>query len=212
MLHIESLDFEYATRPLFRQLNLRLGAGITWLRGENGAGKTTLLKLAAGALQPHGGTITLTLTAPDGSSGTGGPTCSAAQPLAYRLQSYYCGGDTPQLPWLTVRELLDLHVALYPATDAALLETELRAFRLLAALDQPVTTLSLGQHKKMQLSLALALPVALLLIDEPFNGLDAAAVDYLRAQLADPARRARQCIVLTSHVEPGLPLAQTVEL
>ncbi|KQV89880.1 ABC transporter ATP-binding protein [Massilia sp. Root351] len=208
MLHIESLDFEYAARPLFRQLSLRLGAGITWLRGENGTGKTTLLKLAAGALQPHAGTIAL---APPG-SGAGPAIGSAAQPLAYRLQSYYCGGDTPELPWLTVRELLDLHVALYPATDAALLEAELRAFRLLIALDQPVTTLSLGQHRKMQLSLALALPVALLLIDEPFNGLDAAAVDYLRAQLADPARLARQCIVLTSHVEPGVPLAQTVEL
>ena len=205
MLHIDRLDFEYAARPLFRQFSLRLGPGITWLRGENGAGKTTLLKLAAGALQSHGGTIAL---APQG----GGGIDSAAQPLAYRLQSYYCGGDTPQLPWLTVRELLDLHVALYPATGAALLDSELRGFRLLNALDQPVTTLSLGQHKKMQLSLALALPVSLLLIDEPFNGLDAAAVDYLRARLADPARRARQCIVLTSHLEPALPLAQTVQL
>jgi ABC-2 type transport system ATP-binding protein len=211
MLHIESLDFEYATRPLFHQFSLQLGVGITWLRGDNGAGKTTLLKLAAGALQPHAGTITLTLPVRAGSSG-GGPIGSAAQPLPYRLQSYYCGGDTPQLPWLTVHELLDLHVALYPATDAALLDAELRAFRLQPALDQPVTTLSLGQHKKMQLSLALALPVSLLLIDEPFNGLDAAAVGYLRAQLADPARRARQCIVLTSHLEPGLPLAQTVQL
>jgi ABC-2 type transport system ATP-binding protein len=206
MLHIDRLDFEYATRPLFRQFSLQLGAGITWLRGENGAGKTTLLKLVAGALQPHAGTIAVL------PAGSGGSIDSAAQPLAYRLQSYYCGGDTPQLPWLTVRELLDLHLALYPATDAALLDAELRAFRLAGALDQPVTTLSLGQHKKMQLSLALALPVSLLLIDEPFNGLDAAAVDYLRAQLADPARRARQCIVLTSHLEPALPLAQTVQL
>ncbi|KQW89820.1 ABC transporter ATP-binding protein [Massilia sp. Root418] len=207
MLHIDCLDFEYAARPLFRQFSLQLGAGITWLRGENGAGKTTLLKLVAGALQPHAGTIAL-VPAGGGSGGID----SAAQPLAYRLQSYYCGGDTPQLPWLTVREVLDLHVALYPATDAALLDAELRAFRLAGALDQPVTTLSLGQHKKMQLSLALALPVSLLLIDEPFNGLDAAAVDYLRARLADPARRARQCIVLTSHLEPALPLAQTVQL
>jgi ABC-2 type transport system ATP-binding protein len=206
MLHIDRLDFEYATRPLFRQFSLQLGAGITWLRGENGAGKTTLLKLVAGALQPHAGAIAVL------PAGSGGSIDSAAQPLAYRLQSYYCGGDTPQLPWLTVRELLDLHLALYPATDAALLDAELRAFRLAGALDQPVTTLSLGQHKKMQLSLALALPVSLLLIDEPFNGLDAAAVDYLRAQLADPARRARQCIVLTSHLEPALPLAQTVQL
>ena len=60
--------------------------------------------------------------------------------------------------------------------------------------------------------LALALPVKLLLIDEPFNGLDADAMAYLRERLSDPARLARQCIVLTSHLEPQLPLAATVQL
>ena len=200
VLRIAQLNFEYASRPLFRQFDLQLGAGITWLRGENGAGKTTLLKLAGGALTPHKGSIRLD----DMEIG--------AQPLAYRLRCYYCGGDTPQLPWLTVREVLDLHLALYPATEAALLNAELRAFHLMATLDQPVTTLSLGQHKKMQLSLALALPVRLLLIDEPFNGLDADAVAYLRQQLSAPERLARQCILLTSHLDPALPLAQTVQL
>jgi ABC-2 type transport system ATP-binding protein len=200
ILQIEGLHFEYASRALFRQFSLRLGAGVTWLRGENGAGKTTLLKLAGGALTPHAGAIRL-----DGVD-------ILAQPLAYRLRCYYCGGDTPQLPWLTVREVLDLHLALYPATDAALLDAELRAFHLLPVLDQPVTTLSLGQHKKMQLSLALALPVRLLLIDEPFNGLDDDAVAYLRRQLSAPARLARQCILLTSHLDPALPLAGTLQL
>lgn len=200
VLHIDQLNFEFANHPLFRQFSLRLGAGITWLRGENGAGKTTLLKLAGGALTPHGGTIRL------------GGIEIHAQPLAYRMQCHYCGGDTPQLPWLTVREILDLHLSLYPATDATLLNAELVAFHLLPTLDQPVTTLSLGQHKKMQLALALALPVRLLLIDEPFNGLDVDAVAYLRAQLSAPERLARQCIVLTSHLDPALPLAQTVQL
>ncbi|MBP1205978.1 ABC-2 type transport system ATP-binding protein [Duganella sp. 1411] len=200
VLQIDRLTFEYASHPLLRQFSLRLGAGITWLRGENGAGKTTLLKLAGGALTPHGGTLRLDELE------------IHAQPLAYRLRCHYCGGDTPPLPWLTVREILDLHLALYPATDAALLDAELRAFHLLPTLDQPVTTLSLGQHKKMQLSLALALPVRLLLIDEPFNGLDVDAVAYLRQQLSAPARLARQCIVLTSHLDPMLPLAHTVVL
>jgi ABC-2 type transport system ATP-binding protein len=200
ILQIAGLHFEYANRALFRQFDLQLGAGITWLRGDNGAGKTTLLKLAGGALTPHSGLIRLDDIA------------IHAQPLAYRLQCYYCGGDTPQLPWLTVREMLDLHLALYPATDSALLNAELRAFHLLPTLDQPVTTLSLGQHKKMQLSLALALPVRLLLIDEPFNGLDADAMAYLRQQLSAPERLARQCILLTSHLDPALPLAQTVQL
>lgn len=205
MLAIEHLNFEYtghpyAGRPLFRQFALQLDAGITWLRGENGAGKTTLMKLIAGALLPHTGTIAV--------AGVD----SARQALAYRRQIHYCGGDTPALPWLTVRELFDLHLALYPGADAAALNAQLDAFRLHGVLEQPVTTLSLGQHKKMQLSLALALPVSVLLIDEPFNGLDAAAVAYLRTQLADPDRRARQCIVLTSHLEPDLPLAQTIQL
>ena len=173
---------------------------MTWLRGENGAGKTTLLKLAGGALVAHGGTIAL-----DG-------TDIGAQPLAYRLRTFYCGGDLPQLPWLTVRELLDLHLSLYPATDPALLDLELQALHLAGTLAQPVTTLSLGQHKKVQLALALALPVRLLLIDEPFNGLDADAMAYLRRQLAAPERLARQCIVLTSHLEPQLPVARTITL
>lgn len=199
-LRIEQLTFEYATHPLFRQFSLTLGAGVTWLRGENGAGKTTLLKLAGGALAPHGGHIWLDDLE------------LQAQPLAYRLRCYYCGGDTPQLPWLNVREILDLHVGLYPGTNAGQLNAQLQAFHLLPTLDQPVTTLSLGQHKKMQLALALSLPVSLLLMDEPFNGLDADAVAYLRQQLAAPERLASQAILLTSHLDPQLPLAQTVQL
>jgi ABC-2 type transport system ATP-binding protein len=198
-LRIEQLNFEYASHPLFRQFNLTLTPGITWLRGENGAGKTTLLKLAGGALTPHAGAIWLDEIE------------IHAQPLVYRRHCYYCGGDTPQLPWLTVREVLDMHVALYSA-DAEHLNTELAAFHLLPTLDQPVTTLSLGQHKKMQLALALSLPVRLLLIDEPFNGLDADAMAYLRQQLSTPERLARQVILLTSHLEPMLPLVGTLQL
>ena len=200
VLTIDQLNFNHPGRALFRNFDLQLGNGVTWLRGENGAGKTTLLKLAGGALDAHGGSIRL-----DGID-------IAQQPLAYRLQAFYCGGDLPQLPWLTVRELLDLHLSLYPATDAALLDGQVQALHLGGALEQPLATLSLGQHKKVQLALALALPVRLLLIDEPFNGLDADAMACLRRQLADPARLAGQCIVLTSHLEPELPLARTVQL
>ena len=103
-------------------------------------------------------------------------------------------------------------MALYPGVATDALNDELRAFGMLATLPQAVTTLSLGQHKKLQLSLALALPVTLLLIDEPFNGLDADAMAYLRTQLAEPARLARQCIVLTSHLEPQVPIARHLQL
>lgn len=199
-LHIAQLDFHFPTHSVFQGFNQQFGPGVTWLRGANGAGKTTLLKLAGGALLPARGTIRLD------------DVDSAHTPLAYRAQTFYCGGDAPALPWLQVREFLDLHLALYPGSNESLLNDELSAFSLLPTLHQSITALSLGQHKKLQLALALALPVRLLLIDEPFNGLDALAMAHLRARLADPARLARQCIVLTSHLEPQLPLAATVEL
>ncbi|CDG80783.1 ABC transporter ATP-binding protein [Janthinobacterium agaricidamnosum] len=199
-LLIDQLDFQFETRSLFSQFKLQLNNGITWLRGANGAGKTTLLKLAGGALAPLAGTIVLD-----------GIDCRL-QPLAYRLQCFYCGGEAPQLPWLNVQEFLDLHMTLYPASDEVLLNAQLRAFALMPVLSQGITTLSLGQHKKLQLALALALPVRLLLIDEPFNGLDAEAMAYLRTQLADPTRLSRQCILLTSHLDPLMPLAATLQL
>jgi len=200
MLHVEQLDFHFATHSVFQGFSQQFGPGITWLRGANGAGKTTLLKLAGGALAPLRGTLRLD------------ELDSASMPLAYRAQAFYCGGDAPALPWLRVHEFLDLHLALYPGSDQALLNAELAAFAITSSLEQSITALSLGQHKKLQLALALALPVRLLLIDEPFNGLDSDAMAHLRQRLTEPARLARQCIVLTSHLAPQLPLAATVQL
>jgi ABC-2 type transport system ATP-binding protein len=199
-LQVDALGFHFETRTVFDGFSTTLPAGITWLRGVNGKGKTTLLRLLAGALAPSAGTIKL--------AGCD----SAGDPLAYRLRSFYCGGDTPELPWLTVQEFLDLHMVLYPAADVQLLNAQLAAFRITDTLTQAVTTLSLGQHKKLQLALALALPVLLLLIDEPFNGLDAAAMRYLRGQLAERAQAGATCIVLTSHLDPDVPINHVLDL
>lgn len=199
-VQVHGLDFHFDRRTVFAGFSMTLGPGITWLRGVNGKGKTTLLRLLAGALMPTRGTIRL-----DGLDSEG-------DALAYRLRSFYCGADTPELPWLTVQEFLDLHMALYPAAQVGLLNTQLAAFGIMDTLPQAVTTLSLGQHKKLQLALALTLPVSLLLIDEPFNGLDAAAMGYLREQLTARAQAADTCIVLTSHLEPDVPLTQVLDL
>ncbi|MBC7684502.1 MAG: ATP-binding cassette domain-containing protein [Bdellovibrionales bacterium] len=200
MLHIDSLDFRFDAGPVFSQFSVTLEPGITWLRAPNGKGKTTLLRLAAGALAPQVGSIRL------------GDVDCARDALAYRLDSFFCGGDVPELPWLTVREFLDMHMDLYPAADGGQVAAQLAAFDIADVTPQRLHTLSLGQHKKVQLALALALPVRLLLLDEPFNGLDAAAIAYLRTQLGLRAAKADTCILLTSHVEPGVPVTRTLEL
>lgn len=199
-LRIESLAFRFDTQAVFSDFSATLGPGITWLRGSNGKGKTTLLRLVAGALAPHTGRVRLD------------DIDCAAMPLQYRVQSFFCGGDAPELEWLTVQEFLDIHMDLYPTAQADEVDAQLAAFGIAQVLPQRLSTLSLGQHKKMQLALALSLPVRLLLLDEPFNGLDMAAVDYLRGALASRAAKRDACIVLTSHLDPQLPQLATLDL
>lgn len=197
---VAGLAFHFPTRGVFSHLDLRLAPGLTWLRGQNGRGKTTLLKLLGGALAPSSGSIRL------------GGLDSRRDALAYRRQSFYCGGEAPALDWLTAGEWLDLHLSLYPGADVARLQAQLQAFRIEGVAAQPVSGLSLGQFKKLQLALALALPVDLLLMDEPFNGLDAQALELLQACLAERERVRRGCIVLTSHLALSVTPTVTLDL
>jgi ABC-2 type transport system ATP-binding protein/heme exporter protein A len=197
---VENLGFHFATRSVFLGLNLRIGPGLTWLRGRNGRGKTTLLKLLGGAFAPSRGHIRL----------DGHDSCKDA--LAYRRLSFYCGGDAPLLDWLTAREWLELHLALYPDAERDALGRHLDAFHIANVGGQPVTGLSLGQYKKLQLALALALPARLLLVDEPFNGLDTQAVGVLENELARRAHAGTSCIVLTSHLDLQFSPTTTLDL
>jgi ABC-2 type transport system ATP-binding protein/heme exporter protein A len=197
-VEIDQLGFHFKTRSVFLGLDLRLEPGLTWLRGRNGRGKTTLLKLLGGALVPSSGSIRL------------GELDSRRDALAYRRLAFYCGGEAPALDWLKVDEWLDLHLSLYPGADLGQVETHLDAFRIADVAAQPITGLSLGQYKKLQLALALSLPARLLLVDEPFNGLDAHAIQALEAELAGRAARRDACIVLTSHLD--LRIAPTAVL
>jgi ABC-2 type transport system ATP-binding protein/heme exporter protein A len=199
-VNVEDVAFHFATRSVFLGLNLQLGPGLTWLRGRNGRGKTTLLKLLGGALAPSRGHIRL-----DGIDST-------TDALAYRRLSFYCGGEAPALDWLTAREWLELHLALYTDADHDALDRHLDAFRIADIGKQPVTGLSLGQYKKLQLSLALALPARLLLVDEPFNGLDVHAVGVLEEELGRRAQAGTGCIVLTSHLDLRFAPTATLDL
>jgi ABC-2 type transport system ATP-binding protein len=200
MVEIDSLNFHFRTRSVFLGLSLRFGPGLTWLRGSNGRGKTTLLRLLGGQLAPAAGTIRL------------GGLEANRDALAWRRHSFYCGGEAPALEWLTVDEWLELHLALYEGADRSALRAHLAAFRIDGAPAQPVTALSLGQYKKLQLALALSLPARLLLIDEPFNGLDAQAVEVLEQELARREAARDGCIVLTSHLAPRIACTHMLDL
>jgi ABC-type multidrug transport system ATPase subunit len=199
-LRIAAVDYHVATHSVFYGLTHDIDPGLVWLRGPNGAGKTTLLKLIGGALAPAAGRLLV-----DGVD-------SVAAPVDYRLRVHYCGGDVPGLPWLRAREWLDLHVALYRAVPLDQLNARLKAFGVARVLEQPLNTLSLGQHRKLQLALALSLPVRVLLLDEPYNGLDAAACELLCAELLARIEHTQDCIVMASHSDPGIPQGRRFDL
>jgi len=200
-LTIDHLVFAYGRRWLFEGFCARAGAGVTWVQGANGSGKSTLLRLLAGALAPRHGSFEL-----DGCRYAAG---DRVAPLAWRQQTFWCLSDPPPTPWLTIAECLGFVSGAYGGIDAARLREQVDALGLEAALATPLREASLGQQRKTLLALALALPVKLLLLDEPFNALDVASARHLSGTLAERAAAGEQVILLTSHVEPHVPVRAT---
>ncbi len=135
----------------------------------------------------------------------------AVAPLAWRRQTFWCLSDPPPTPWLTIAECLGFVSGTYPGAGASAeaLRAQVEALGLTKALATPLRDASLGQQRKTLLALALALPVKLLLLDEPFNALDAASAHHLAETLTARAALGEQVILLTSHVEPHVPRCET---
>ncbi len=200
-LHIDQLVFAYGQRWLFEGWSARAGAGVTWVQGANGSGKSTLLRLLAGALAPRHGAFEL--------AGRRYAAGDHQAPLAWRQQTFWCLSDPPPTPWLTIAECLGFVSGTYAGVDPARVREQVAALGLDNALATPLRDASLGQQRKTLLALALALPVKLLLLDEPFNALDAASARHLADVLTARAGQGDQVILLTSHVEPHVPVRDT---
>lgn len=138
---------------------------ITAIEGRSGCGKTTLLRLVAGLEKPDAGTIT---GVPEGG-------------LAMVFQ------EDRLPPQLTAAGCLRAVLKRTPDRDARIDEA-LRALGLEDDLDKPVREYSGGMRRRVALARALLYPAALVLLDEPFKGLDAdtrrRAIDFTRPRLA----------------------------
>ena len=143
------------------------GGRVSCILGRSGCGKTTLLRLIAGLETPDSGRI---LGRPDGREGV------AMAFQESRLQPHLTAGAC-------LRSALPKSVGRDGRIDAAL-----RALGLSEALDKPVREFSGGMRQRVALARALLHPSPLVLLDEPFKGLDAgtraAALDFARPLLA----------------------------
>lgn len=170
MIVLDRVSFSYGDAPVLTDVSLTVPAdGVVCLFGPSGCGKTTLLRLIAGLETPTDGTVR----------------CDA-QRIATVFQ------ENRLAPWLTVRENL-----LLVTDDVNAVEEALVAVSLKEAAEQHPNELSGGMQRRVAIARALAFGGDLLLLDEPFNGLDEALKVSIAAKLRE--RFAGRPIVLVTH-------------
>ena len=183
-LAIDGIRKRFGGREVLRGATLTAAPGERIaLLGPNGTGKSTLLAIVAGLIEPEAGAVTL-----DGVSLLGREVRARAR-LGYVPEA----ADAP--PHLTVSELLALVSALKRAASPP--EPLLARLGVLPLLDQPVGSLSLGQRRRACLAAALVGDPALLVLDEPTNGLDPGGVDALASLLRERGASGGVALVAT---------------
>jgi len=157
------------------------------LIGPNGAGKSTLLKTLAGLLKPDSGMIRW----------RGQPLTQSSHEIAYLPQR----GDVDWKFPITVRGLVEM--GRYPNLgwwksyrkhDADIVERALTAMRLQDLQHRQISALSGGQQQRTFIARALAQEAHVLLLDEPFTGLDRPAQDNLEQLFHELTREGRLLI------------------
>jgi ABC-2 type transport system ATP-binding protein len=184
ILDAHALTKRYRRTTVLRDVSIEIEAGaIHGLLGPNGAGKTTCLHLVTGLLEADGGGVLI-----------GG--ADVAVPASRRLFGF-APDDLPLPGALTGREYLALHDALRERDDRARAAELADLLRIADALDRPVGDYSHGMRRKLQLVAAVMHDPLLLVLDEPFRGLDPESAVALRALVIAFARAGRAVLIAT---------------
>lgn len=182
----EHLSFAYGSVDALHDVDLAVPEGALYaLLGPNGAGKTTLLRILIGLQRARAGRISI----------FGTPRATLAREQRARI-SYVAEGQ-PLPRWMRLAELERYLAPLYPTWDRALAD-DLRA-RFMLDPSRRIGTLSRGEHMKAALLCALAPRPKLLLMDEPFTGMDPVVKDDLVRGLLASAAADGWTAIISSH-------------
>lgn len=169
MISVQNLSFSYGEQNIFDRFSAEFSGSVTCLEGPSGCGKTTLLRLIAGLIKPDSGGI------------SGVP-----------LRISFLFQEDRLLPWLTAEENVQ---AVLPNSKKEAAAVLLGSVELAGEAGKLPENLSGGQRRRVALARALAYESGLLLLDEPFKGLDPA----LTARLVPLILSKNVPIIMTSH-------------
>jgi ABC-2 type transport system ATP-binding protein len=182
----QNLTRYYGRTAAVDGLNLTVPEGSIYaFLGPNGAGKTTTIKMLLNILRPTGGSATLL-----------GVTSARLGPAEFVRIGYV--SENQQLPeWMTVRQLIEFCRPLYPTWNAALSDKLLVSFELPP--DRKLKSLSRGMKMKAALLTSLAYRPRLLVLDEPFTGLDPLVRDEVIGGLLEVTEQEKWTVFISSH-------------
>lgn len=191
MLEVQNVTGGYANIPVLKDVSFTVGNGeLVGLIGLNGAGKSTTIKEIIGLLTPYKGTIAIDAETLQSSS------------EKYRKKIGFIP-ETPVLyEELTLKEHLEIVAMAYDLNwEEAFGRAQrlLEIFRLQEKLDWFPTHFSKGMKQKVMIICALMIQPSLLILDEPFLGLDPIAIWDLTNLLAEEKERGT-AILMSTHV------------
>lgn len=195
-IEVEKLAKSFGHQVALRGVDLRVAEGeFLTLFGPNGAGKTTLIRIIASLTGPTGGTVRV----------RGKDLSEAATSLRRHIglisHNPLLYGD------LTPDENLSFFSRMYDLPDsAARIDTVLEQVGLAARRRDPVRTFSRGMVQRLAIARAILHDPTIMLLDEPYTGLDLQAADMLRSVLQELAASNRTVILTTHNLEQGLEM------
>lgn len=190
IMQVERIAFNYGWRQqksVFSDFSLSLERGKVYgLLGLNGAGKSTLIYLMAGLLTPKSGRVTI-----DG--------CNVRDRLPSTLGNLFVVPEEFELPRMSLKEYATLNGALYPRFSYEDMLHNLEIFDINPEI-KSLSSLSMGQKKKVLMSFAFATHTDLMLMDEPTNGLDIPGKSQFRRLVAREMSDNRTIVISTHQV------------
>ncbi|HTZ22308.1 MAG TPA: ABC transporter ATP-binding protein [Opitutaceae bacterium] len=199
-IEIRQLTRRYGRLEAVHELSLDVPAGsVCALLGPNGAGKTTTLKVLLNLLPPTRGEARVL-----------GVDSRRLSPRELQ-QIGYVSESQQQPDWMTVRQFLDYCRPFYPTWDQSLEKTLLARFELPP--ERKLKHLSRGMRVKAILLSVLAFRPKVLVLDEPFSGLDPVVREDVTSGLLETAQAGDWTVLLASHdIEEVERLADRVAL
>ena len=193
---VSGVGRSFGRRRAVSEVDLTLQAGdCLALFGPNGAGKTTLLRMIAGLITPTAGTVRV-----------GGR--SLRDDAAARSQVGLISHQSMLYGALTARENVEFAARLYGMADPrAAAMAALERMRIMDRASSPVRALSRGLQQRVSIARAIVHEPRVVLLDEPYTGLDAAGSAALTTMLQSLKNSGAALLLVTHNVDEGLAVA-----